>query len=730
MNSTASKTAKTRSSGPRLSAGGVDQLADALRAGRYGAFEAKSPVAACLFPLLRTLEWRGNLRELFEAMPHFANSLGIGDLRNILATLGYSTHERTIKNVDSIDERLLPCLIITADDKPYVLYGKTSSGFKAYGGSEADKIELTTVVGPIAAYFITQTHRDVGNAQAKAGESWFMSVVRRFNKTIWRLLLVTFFINVLALALPIYIMTLYDQVIPLQAKDVLLGLSIGVGSALFFDGLLRLLRSRLIAMMAARIEHIVGTTTFRKILSLPPSMTESALLGDQVAKVRDFDSLRDIFSSLLVTVGLDLPFVIVFLVVLTFLAGSLVFVPLAMILFYFIIWMLLVPPLRRAVKEASTVKARRHSFLVEAITNMRTIKEAAVEHVWSQRHRELSATAALMHHKSSQISFLFQTLGQTVMMGSGLAALAYGVYMAMAGDITMGALIASMALTWKILSPAQNLFLTFARAEQTRVAINQVDSLMQLKEEKRADRQASGVERAWQGGISLVRVSLRYSPTSEPALLGVNLSINPGEFLAISGNNGSGKSSILRVVLGLHKPQGGQVRLDGVDVRQIATNELRTAIAYVPQQPSLFHGTIAQNLRLGNPVASDSDLRQACEMAGVWDDIQELDDKLNTRVGDQNIWQMNSGLRQRLALARAYTADSPVLILDEPAHALDDKGDQALMRALSQLRGKQTIIMVSHRPSHLRLADKLVELDRGAVVKMGTPEQVLASGGG
>jgi ATP-binding cassette subfamily C protein/ATP-binding cassette subfamily C protein LapB len=494
-----------------------------------------------------------------------------------------------------------------------------------------------------------------------------------------------------------------------------------------FDMALKLVRSRLIAFVGARIEHIISVSTFQKILRLPASMTESAPLGDQVAKVRSFDSLRDIFTSVLVTIGLELPFVVIFLAVIGILALPLLIVPVIMIGVYAVIWLVLAPRLRDTVKNASQVKARKHSFLVETISNMRTIREASVEDIWTDRYRNISADSALAHHSTAQISFLFQTLGQSVMFGAGLATLALGVNLAISGALSIGELIASMALVWKVLSPIQNLFLTFARAEQIRVSVDQVNSLMKIREEQGRSKQSSGVIRSWQGGLKFNRVSLRYNAQAEPALLGVNFEVAPGEFLAVSGSNGSGKSSILRVFLGLQAPQGGQVTLDGVDIRQIAPPELRTAMSYVPQQTKLFHGTIAQNLRLGNPTARNSEMYEACELAGVLEDIEALQNGFETRVGDQNIWQMNSGLRQRLALARAYIADAPVILMDEPAHALDDKGDAVLMKTLQKLKHNKTIVMVSHRPSHLKLADKLILLNQGIVTDMGAPDKIMAS---
>ncbi len=716
-------------SGPRLSAGGFDDLAGALERGSYGSFEAHSPIAGLLFPVLQALGWRGNLRELFESLPHFADSLDISDLRNVLATLGFNSHLKTIKALNEVDERLFPCIMIMESEKPYVLLERQTEGVSAYSGDDGQQVVLKNIDKPARVYLIENPD---SKAQEKAPKPvddghWFVAVIRRFDSAIWRLLFLTFFINILALAVPLFTLSVYDQVIPIRATNILAGLGIGMLLVLGFDLALKLVRSRLIAFIGARIEHIVAVSTFQKILRLPASMTESAPLGDQVAKVRSFDSLRDIFTSVLVTIGLELPFVVIFLAVIGILALPLLSVPLVMIGVYGVVWFILAPKLRETVKGASQVKARKHSFLVETISNMRTIREASVEDIWTDRYRNISADSALAHHSTAQISFLFQTIGQSVMFAAGLSTLALGVNLAITGVLSIGELIASMALVWKVLSPIQNLFLTFARAEQIRVSVDQVNSLMKIREEQSRAKQSSGVVRAWQGGLRFNRVSLRYNAQAEPALLGVNFEVAPGEFLAVSGSNGSGKSSVLRVFLGLQSPQGGQVTLDDVDIRQIAPPELRTAMSYVPQQTKLFHGTIAQNLRLGNPTARNSEMYEACELAGVLEDIEALQNGFETRVGDQNIWQMNSGLRQRLSLARAYIADAPVLLMDEPAHALDDKGDAIFMETLKSLKHKKTIVMVSHRPSHLRLADKLVLLNQGTVTDIGSPDKVMAS---
>lgn len=716
-----------KSSGVRLAgAGGEgDILAAALRQGQQSSFASRSEHTGILFLFLSALGWRGNQRELFEALPHFADDFGSTELRNILATLGYQTRERRLSRMTELDDRLLPCVVQHRDGRLTLVMGRDAVGYIVVNGTD-NRAHTVEDLGDLDLAFVPVDSRqdDARNAKKKT-ESWVGEVFSRFKKPVRRLVLASLVLNLLALITPLFIMVLYDQVIPIRSLDSWAGLSLGVLFTFGIDLLLRYRRARMIAFIGSRIDFHVTLGTFSKLLSLPAGMTESAPLGDQVAKLKDFDSTRDIFTGLLVTVILDFPFVLISLLVMFLIGGSLVLVPLAMMLCYGLVWLLVGRRLKHAMTLAGRAKARRHSFLVETISNLRTIKESAVENIWEGRYRSISADAALAQYKTAQYAFILQTLSQAVMLLSGIATLAVGVDRAIAGDLSVGVLIASMALTWRILMPLQNLFMSLTRAEQIRMALNQIDSLMGLKSEEGRRKQSSGVQRAFQGSVRFNRVSLRYSQNGDPALLGVGFVVKPGEMFAVTGTNGSGKSSILKLMLGLQRPQAGQITLDGIDIRQIAPPELRTAIAYVPQATKLFHGSIAQNLRLSNPAASDERIREACEMAGVLRQIQAMPQGFDTRVGDQKSWQINAGFLQKISLARAYVTDAPILLLDEPAHALDDDGDEHLVAALQALHYKRTIIMVSHRPSHIRIADRALVLNRGTVARIGRPDEVL-----
>lgn len=225
------------------------------------------------------------------------------------------------------------------------------------------------------------------------------------------------------------------------------------------------------------------------------------------------------------------------------------------------------------------------------------------------------------------------------------------------------------------------------------------------------------------GRIGVDRVSFRYGPDQDPAILGITFDVNPGELLAIIGHTGSGKSTILKLIAGMYKPQAGSLTIDELDMRQLNAMDLRRAIAYVPQETKMFHGSIAQNMRLNNVLATDEELRSAAEEAGVLNDILRLPEGFDTRIGDNKIDHLPPGFLRALSMARAFVSPARILLLDEPGASLDDESDLRFVTQLKQLHGKRTIIMVSHRPSHIRLADKVVLLDQGSVQFVGPADQ-------
>ena len=700
-----------------------DRLEQIMQSGELGEFRAISDLAACLMPLLSALGWHGNPRHLAEALPHFADSLDITDLRNVLANLNYATTPAEL-TLEELDPRLLPCLFLPQQGAARVVLEADESGFKVFNGSTTETETLPASSLPGTAFFVSPAD-DRKDAERQPNEDWFRSVALRFRGLVLQMLGITFLTSVLALAVPLFIMTVYDRVIPSQSYGTLGYLFLGAVLALGIDAILRVLRSRILAYVGARIDVILGAAALQQILHLPVVMTERATIGAQVSRLKQFESVREFFTGPLAGVFLELPFLVIFIAVIAVIAGPLAWIPVLLATAFVVSALLIVPIMRRAVAASGEARARRQSFAIEMISNMRAVKQCAMERTWADRYREIAAKAALTNFRTTRISVAVQTFAQTLMFGAGIATATFGTLRVLDGAMTVGALIASMALVWRVLSPLQVGFLSLTRLEQVKLGLKQMNQLMRLKLEREPGRIGSGL-RSFKGEVAFRRASLRYTADAEPALFGINFTVKAGEMVAIAGANGVGKSSILKLIAGLYQPQAGAVLIDGIDIRQLDVGELRASIGYVPQHCHLFHGTIAQNLRLANPVASDAELAQAALDAGMLEDILALPDGFETRLTDRIQRQLPRGLKQRIILARAYVTQAPIFLFDEPAYHLDSTGDEALMRKLQQLRGRSTVFIVTQRPSHMRLADRLILLDSGMVALSGQPDAVLA----
>ncbi len=701
----------------------VEPLAAALREDKLGDFNAVSPLAACLMPLLDALSWRGSPRDVAEALPHFANSLDLVDLRNVLVTLGFESHcERT--SLDKIDIRFLPCLYVQADGNAYVLRSFEGGKFQAFDGSQNRDCEIESSRTRGEAYFFTDTGTDEANAAITSSDGWFADLIKRFRRTVYALLMLTFVLNLVALAVPLFIMIVYDKVIGAHSIATLPALAAGILVALLSDIVLRLVRARVIGGVAGRLDYILGAEAFRQVLSLPPAATERSTVGAQVSRLKEFESVRDFFTGPLASVVLELPFLVIFLAVIAALGGFIALIPLVMIGAFLLVGWILLPKVRESVATSGRARMERQNFLVETFGNLRTVKAAAAEQVWRDRFRAMSASAVMSNHETAKRSVWLQTSAHLLMTLSGVAVLGFGTLQVLSGAMTVGALIATMALVWRVLSPLQAGFLAFSRLEQVKQSIRHINQLMKLRPESQAGK-SSLLGRSFGGRVVFDRVSFRYVADADPALLGASFAAKPGELVAILGQSGAGKSTLLKTAAGLYYPQAGSVTIDGLDIRQIDPVEMRRVIAYVPQTSSLFYGTIAQNLRLSVPTASDEQLAEAAAEAGLLHSILDLPEGFETRIGHRTRTQLPFGFAQRLIIARALLRRAPIMLLDEPATNLDEGGDRVLMDLLERLRGRCTILMVSHRPSHIRLADKAVVLEQGIVQFAGAPDEAI-----
>lgn len=699
--------------------------------GELAALKEATDLSNCIVPLLEALHWRGDPRHVAEAIPHFVDHIDLTAFRNIMATLHYETRPVNI-NLNKIDRRLFPCIFLPADGDAMILISQEKGRIKIFDGGKSDYQEIDNASTPGRALFLTPVDPDdLLQGQQKVG--WFRAVSERFRSLFYQTLGITLVLNILALATPLFVMGVYDKVVATGSMPTLWFFAIGVAIAIGCDMVLRYFRTLILAHIGARLDNIVGIAIFHKILFLPPALTERSTIGSQVARIKDFETIRDFFTGPMALTLFELPFVVIFITVIAYLGGPVAFVPIIMIALYGILTLIMTPLIRAAVGRAARAGARRQELVVETLGGMRAVKYCGAESVWLERYRTLSAKAALNGFTASQYSSVVQTMSHVLMVAAGVGTIVFGVFRIINGDMSIGGLVASMMLVWRVLGPLQTAFVSMSRITQVKASIGQINNLMNIRAERDQHSKLNPIKRM-EGYVSFNRVSIRYSPEADPALVGVTFDVDPGEVVTIVGGNGSGKSTVLKLLAGMYQAQAGSIRIDNQDIRQMDAVELRHAIAYVPQTLQFFYGTISQNLRLSHPTATDEDLRWACHKAGVLEDVENLKQGsgkwqrtgLEVRIGDSGAGQMPTSLLQRLNLARGYLKRAPIMLFDEPGNGLDFEGDQAFMRMIDELRGDTTCLLVTHRPSHLKLSDKIVWLDYGNVRAFGPAEEVLA----
>lgn len=681
----------------------------------------------CIILIHRFLEltgWSQGPRRVFESMPHANGVDSIEAFRSILFRLGYKTKVEPA-SASNLRKEYLPCFVRKTDGG-LLLVEKSAGENTVIVHAPLEAAPQTVDIGDITGVAIFPENRKKPAETAPvAAENWSDKILRAFGPTILQVFLISLVVNILALTPPLYVMAVYDNAIGSHSSEVLLGLTVGVVMVIAADFALRQIRSRLQAYLGARLDEQTNEAAFRQLLHLPLSFIEDAPIGSQLTRLRQMTSIREAFIGALATALFDLPFILLFIAVTAMIGGPLVWVPIGLMILYGALAFWAIPRTKRLVSIAGDAKAQLNNLTVEAVTAQRAIRDLASEGIWLRRHRRLSAEAASANMKMRQFNFLVQTLSQSLVAAAGVAILAIGAGLVIAGELTAGALIAVMALSWRILGPMRNIFLSGLTAGQSLQSIDQLNRLMKMPLEREPDDNPS-IARSFKGQIAFDRVSFRYPTAREPSLRGVSFRLQPGQVMCLTGASGSGKSTALRILLGLHQQQAGSVFIDGLDLRQVDKGEWRRSLGVAPQANELFFGTVAQNIRLAHPSATDKDIEAITQRFGVQNYFDSvLDNGLQTRYDTAAQQSWPDALVRRIALCRAFICDSSIYVLDDPAANLDEAGERALLEVLAEKRRESAIIMTTHRPSHIRLADIVVWLDDGAVRDIGPPEKIL-----
>ncbi|MBB5022494.1 peptidase domain-containing ABC transporter [Desulfurispira natronophila] len=675
----------------------------------------------CLVPLLDAVGWRGRQNQIIEALPHFPEQIGLTEFLNTMGNLQYESQSLSA-TLDSIDSRLLPCLFVPEDYDPLVLINLKDNQAMAFNGRTGnyEQIPVSHLRGTM--YFFKPLTAERASFMAEQPD-WFSKVMQRFRSLFATVLVLTFFITVLSAISPLFIMAIYNQLSLSGSIKGLIHLALGVGVFVAGDIVLRGLRHRILSFISVRTGYLVGNEVLRRLLALPSSHTESATLGAQVARIRDFENVREFFSGPAIIALIDLPFITLLIFVLIYLSGWGAVIPVVAILLYIILGLILIPRIKDANQQASKNHSQRQEFLVEMLTNIRSIRVSGASSRWLERFRPLAAETAMSNYRADVTSAAVAGLSQGIVSLAALSTMAFGVWLVIQGHMTLGALMASMLIVWRILAPLKSGFSVITQANKILKSISQVNRLMNIKQETTPGATTSMV-RDIGGRVAFSQVGIRYSPDAHPALVGVDFSAEAGEKVVIVGHDGAGKSTLLKLTLKLYQPQTGKILIDSMNLRQMSPQALRQMISYSPQNNHFFYGTIAQNLRLANPMATKADLERAAKHALVLDEIEALPEMFDTHLGDHSSARFSASFLRRLSIARAFVRETRIIILDEPEKGFEGNEMKAFSAMLKNMPGKPTVLIATHSAHFFDIADQVIWLEQGRVRAKGPADRV------
>jgi ATP-binding cassette, subfamily C, bacterial LapB len=676
----------------------------------------------CLVPLLKEMRWQGNDRLLFEAMPHFDRLASFQDLRAVLNRLNIKT-EPIHGKASELTATQFPCLRVVGDDVQ-VLVSKTEDGdFRAFSGRSDEAVIIAEKEISKDELFLAYED-DEEESQVQGNRSWFSAVSKRFRGSIVSILALGFVLNILALGPPLFIMAIYDKAMGAKSTSVLITMAVGIGIIILCEVALRRTKNWIQSYLGGRIDAIVGNKTFERIIHLPYSMLSEAPIGTQVMRLRYFDSVRDIFQSSLLNAIVDIPFTVIFITAIFLIGGPVAYPPMALLAIYALLAVYVLPKVQREVAAVGEQKSKLNSFMIETLRNQRALRNLSVEDIWLNRFSSLSANFNKLNVHARNITHVLQTVSQTLMTICGVLVLGIGAIQVMNGDMSLGALIATMALCWRVLNPMNQAFLSITQLAQSRTVIDQINNLMKVPLEREPGHLPK-ITRDIQGDLKISSLVLRYPGATEASLKGLDLTVKQGETLAITGPSGSGKTTLFQALTGLFQPQVGSILFDGLDVRQLDPAEWRSSIGYAPDDLDFFYGTVKQNLLLADPGASDERLYEVTDQIGLLSYLEANFEGLETRLNGEVLKQIPENMKQRIVLARTFVKSVPLYLFDNPGTHLDFEGDKKFMEMVRALQGKSTIIINTQRPSHMKLADRVVVFRSGQIAMMGEPDKVI-----
>lgn len=698
---------------------------------QLGAIEKGGPLLECLLILARAHGILTTAETLLAGLPLDHNQLTPSSFARSAKRAGLSS-KIVARELLQLNDALFPAILLLQNNSACVLLDLNKNTqtarvvFPELGNSPTSiSLEkLSEMYGGRVIYVRPEQQFDARTtsiAKTQRGH-WFWSVISEHREIYRDVLLTALIINIFALASPLFVMNVYDRVVPNHATDTLWVLAAGIVLMISADFGLRMMRAWFVDLAASRTDITLSAVIMERVLGMKLS-ERPVSVGSFASSLQSFESIRSFISSATVLAFIDLPFVLLFTIVIAIISWPLI-LPILFGIVASIIYAAAVQHKMHSLSESSMqAAAQRNAVLVESLQGLETLKttgaEGRMQAIWEQTTLLLSRTSVKMRMLSGSVGAGTAWIQQIV----SVIIIIVGVYLIIDGHLTQGGLIASYMLSARVMGPISQTAALLMQYHQAATALTNLEQVM----EKPVDRPAGAnwISRSrLQGGIEFKQVSFKYPNDEREVLRNISFKINPGERVAILGRNGSGKTTLEKMIAGLYEPTQGTVLVDGIDVRQLDPAELRRNIGFVSQDVNLFYGTLRENIAMGAGHVSDEALLEAVRLSGLTEFVNQHPAGLAMPVGEHG-QLLSGGQRQSVTIARALLNDPAILLFDEPTGSMDHSSEEEFKRNITDYSQGKTLLVITHRTSLLELVNRIIVIDAGKIVADGAKEQVV-----
>lgn len=636
------------------------------------------------------------------------------------------------KELNEISILSLPCMLLLKNKDACIFEGLDETGTHAkILHPDMDEAEYWVRLEDLEseyigfAYFIKKeyTYENKQNLKIQDEEEhWFWGTLLKSKKIYLDVIIASLMINIFVLASPLFTMNVYDRVVPNNAVETLWVLALGVLVVYALDMILKYIRTYFLETAGKKSDIIMSSILFEKVMDLKMEVKPKSV-GSFASNLKEFESIRSFFTSSSLAAVIDLPFVIIFLVVINMIAGAIVVVPMITMVIILGYAFSIKGTLQKSIEATHEASANKNAVLIESLSLLETIKLLGAgghqQYKWEEATGEIAAKSI----KAKLLSMSIPNVTSFFVQVNTIAVVILGVYKIQDYELSMGGLIATVILSSRAIAPMGQVASLAASYQQTKTAYTSLNEIMKMPVERPEGKQF--VQRQnLSGKIEFKNVSFTYPEETKKSLENISFTIEPGEKVGIIGRMGSGKTTIEKLIMGLYTPEDGSILMDDIDINQIDPADLRKNIGYVPQDVVLFQGTVKSNIIYKAPYCSDDMLLRAADIAGVTDFVN-----LHPKGFDMSVGEMGSGLsggqRQSIAVARGVLLPTPIVMLDEPTNSMDSTSEVRFKNKIKETFKRETLILVTHKSTMLDIVDRLIVMDKGRIVLDGKKDEVL-----